>query len=158
MYDSNIVGYANKIEQNLLQQHAAEAAALQRESEFKYINHSFLFLCTLIITLEEESTLARSYLSKGIFGRIDQIHTEVELEKKWLLAIVVHAKTWMQELDRELALLEKSEKVHASIENLMKDELAKMEEKKKLLKAKKTADRAHNVGASAVAEPGGTLL
>lgn len=43
----------------------------------------------------------------------------------------------MQELDRELALLEKSEKVHTSIENLVKGELVRIKEKKNFSRPKK---------------------
>lgn len=104
-HDSNVAGYEKEIEGNLLRQHAQQTASLQRESGYKYASHSFLSLRAPVITPEEESVLARSYLSNRTFSRISQIRTEVELEKKRLLAIIVHATVRTRELDRELALL-----------------------------------------------------
>ena len=86
---------------------------------------------------EDAPMMARAYASRGLLGRIGQVRLEVELERKRLMAISMHAHKRSKELERELRLLDDEQRIRASTEIVVRQELEKMRAQERLVSDKK---------------------
>lgn len=117
----------------LIRRYAEQIVSLQLTSKFQFAPYSFLSLRAPVIATKNKSKLVQAYLLKGVFGQINQVWAEVELEKKRLFAIVVYASQQSSDLDRKLALLEQAKKVRYQTEAVVRVELAKNEYREKTI-------------------------
>ena len=79
--------------------------------EFWTVPQKFLTIFEPVIAPEDALTMARAYASKGLLGRIGQVRLEVELERKRLMAISMYAHKRLKELEKELKLLDKGQRI-----------------------------------------------
>ncbi|MCJ1422586.1 hypothetical protein MMC29_000466 [Sticta canariensis] len=69
------------IESGLMRNHAAQAAEVNKNMEFRPAKQSFLTIREPVVLSED------AYAAKGLLGKISQVRLEVELERKRLMAI-----------------------------------------------------------------------
>lgn len=100
--EQEVIRKVQSIETGLMRDHAAQVAEVNQEMKFRTAKQSFLTTREPVVAYEDGSPMARAYAFKGLLGRIGQVRLEVELERKRLMAISMHAYKQVKGLDKEL--------------------------------------------------------
>lgn len=140
--NKDLIRAEKNVESTLLREHAQGVAKLVKESDVRYAKHSFLSLRPPVIATEDESALAKAYVSKGPIGRIKQVRIETQLERKRLTLHAPYAQKRVKEMEKELKILEEEEDLRASAEAALLDQLRKTKEMERLIKNKRAAANA----------------
>lgn len=141
-HERKVVSAEKSAENQLLAEHAKQVAGLQSESRFWFQKHSFLSLKAPVVAKEDESALARAYISKGPRGRSLQVRAEVELECKRLRIHSMNALKRKSELENELKELDEQEQLHAASEAVFLAQLKTNKELEAFVKQKRLAANA----------------
>ena len=115
-----------------MREHAAQVAEINSEIEFRTAKQTFLSIREPVVLPDDASSMAKSYLAKGLLGQIKQLRLEVELEQRRLMAISLHSQKRIKKLSKELRMLESEEELRKTTEDVIRAELAKMRSKKSL--------------------------
>ena len=137
--DQKISRRAQTVENAIVCKHAAQIAEIWHESKVQFAKQLFLSLREPVVTQEDVSAMAKAYASKGLLGRIGQVCVKVELERKRLMAISVHANRQIKELDKEIEHLDADQKLRATTKSFILAEIAKLQTKEKEVAVKRQA-------------------
>ena len=137
--EQEVIQKAQSIDTALMRKHAAQVAEINIKIEFRTAKQTFLSIREPVVLPDDASSMAKSYLAKGLLGRIGQLRLEVELEQRRLMAISLHSQKQIKELSKELRTLKSKEELRKTTKDVIRAELAKMRSKEKLVDDKKKA-------------------
>ena len=85
-----------------MRKYATQIAEVTSKIEFYTAKQTFLTIQKPLVLADNAFSMAKSYLVKGLLGQIKQLHLEVDLQQKRLMAIFLHSQKQIKELSKEL--------------------------------------------------------
>lgn len=140
--EEEVTRMERQAEDKLPQEHAQDVAKIRKITEFRYPNHDFPSLSVPVAAVEDESTLAKAFSSKGRISRIIQVHAETKLERERLTTLIMDAMKRTNLLEKELKLLEEEEENRATAETVLLAQLQKNREMQRIIEKKRAAKNA----------------
>lgn len=136
--DLEIEEEERSIQDELQFSHARDIVKIQASSGVAYEkDHDYRSLNTPALAPEDESALAKAYISKGPVGRILMICHDIKRERKRLNALLMAGHRYDKVLNRELANLAEEEEFCRSTEQALMNQREKNREKEALVKQKR---------------------